>query len=59
MYFSIEKYSDKKALQGPVLITFPNSALVTLPTTVSVYPLRGRSFINSSRLHFVILLGVK
>jgi len=38
MYFSIEKCSDKKALQETALITFPNSAPVTSPTSVSIYP---------------------
>jgi len=38
MYFSIEKCSDKKALQETALITFPISAPVKSPTSVSIYP---------------------
>jgi hypothetical protein len=59
MYFSTEKCSDKKALQETVLITFPNSALVISPTSVSIYTPSGRHFISNPRFHFVILLEVK
>jgi hypothetical protein len=59
MYFSIEKCSDKKALQEPILITFPKSALLASPTTLSIFPHRGRPFISSPIFNFVILLEVK
>jgi hypothetical protein len=58
MYFSIDKCSDKKALQETAMISFPNSAPVTSPTSVSIYPPRKRPFISNPRFHFVILLEV-
>jgi hypothetical protein len=59
MYFSIEKCSDKKALQETALITFPNSAPVTSPISLSIYPPRGRLLVSNQRFYFVILLEVK
>jgi hypothetical protein len=59
MYFSIEKCSDKKALQETALITFPNSAPVTSPISVSIYPPRGSPLRSNPIFHFVILLVVK
>jgi len=59
MYFSIEKCSDKKALQETALIAFPNSAPVTSPTSVSIYTPRGRPLISNPRFNFVILLEFK
>jgi len=59
MYFSIEKCSDKNALQETVLITFPNSASVTSPTLVSIYTSRERPLISNPIFYFVILLEDK
>ena len=59
MYFCIEKCFDKKALQGPVTINFPNSALVVSFILVSIYPPRGKALLSNARFDFVIFLEVK